>query len=68
MKTQPIQLQDIISKAKIFWSKLTTETKIIEDDEDVAPSASERHEIIDSNHIWSISFIFWFAGAVVVYL
>jgi predicted PurR-regulated permease PerM len=68
MKNQPSSIQDVISKAKLLWSKLPIKPKSLELDDDKDIDASQKIEIIDTNHIWSMSFIFWFAGILAVYV
>jgi predicted PurR-regulated permease PerM len=68
MKHQSSSIQSMISKAQSLWKKLTIKPKSpqLDDEEDFV--VSQNSEIIDKNHIWSISFIFWFAWVVVVYV
>jgi predicted PurR-regulated permease PerM len=68
MKNQPSSIQDVISKAKLLWSKLPIKPKSIELDDEEDIDVSQKADIIDQNHIWSMSFIFWFAGVIVVYV
>lgn len=68
MKTQTTGLQDVISKAKSLWNKLIIKPKKVENDDEIEHTVSQNHEIIDSNHVRSMSFIFWFAGVIVVYV
>jgi predicted PurR-regulated permease PerM len=68
MKNQPSSIQDVISKAKLLWSKLPTKPKAVDLDDEEDISVRQKTEIIDTNHIWSMSFIFWFAGILAVYV
>lgn len=61
MKTQVTNLQNIILKVKSLWSKLIIKPNSVILDDEIELTPSQTHDIIDSNHVRSMSFIFWFA-------
>lgn len=68
MKNQPSSIQDMISKVQSLWKKFSIKPKSLELDDDEDIIVGQNSDIVDQNHIWSMSFIFWFAWVVVVYV
>ena len=59
-----------MSKTQQLWSQIVAKTQPPQQ-KHIEPTAhipTEHHDMIDTNHVWSLSFIFWFAGIVVVYV
>lgn len=71
MKNQSITIQtiwkQIQSSRKQIVTKLPSATAT-EHHEEHDDHSEQSHSEIDQNHVWSLSFIFWFAGVVVVYV
>ena len=61
MKNQQNTIQAMISNVQSLWKKFNIKPKslTLDDDEDI--TVGENSDIVDQNHIWSMSFIFWFA-------
>lgn len=67
MKTHQINIQNIISTAKTLWSKFKLKPQI-EDEDEHEDAHNSQIEVHDRNQVWSMSFVFWFAGVLIVYI
>jgi len=71
MKTQPLNIQTIWKQVQSTWKKLVVKLPTPPEHEpETHTSQPEFHHdaVVDTSQIWSLSFIFWFAGVVVVYV
>lgn len=71
MKHQSLTVQDAWKQIQSIWKKITIKlpTPAAQEHETATPQPEIHHDaVVDTSQIWGLSFIFWFAGVVVVYV
>ena len=69
MKNQSITIQTIWKQIQNNWKQIVTKLPIPTEEEPETTQPEIHHDaVVDTSQIRSLSFIFWFAGVVVVYV